>query len=482
MTNMVGSGIAGYRIIAQLSPAVDLGNASPASQTYEAVTPNGEISVIIKLFPIEVSQNQQLLSQLHESMRAVYRLDHPNIPKIIGSGMHEGRPYIITPYVAAGNLQDRIDRGILAALDVERLIVEAASALEYAHSHKILHGNLKPSDIFVDEEGRVQVFDLGQAPVLGKLRSPNTPSCGTEDYQAPEVVQGAGMTPLSDQYSLGLIALVLLTGLPVAEGLLALNARIQRGSSSPILAKKPLSHLSPKVIEVLSQAISIHPEKRFRSMAELKRALMIAFDHEEIPEIEPKPSPQQKHIPHRRKRRPLVALAALVAIFLCFAITLPVLSSMWKGSDHDSTNGPQGTPIANETQNNAIPNQGEGNPTATDEGSSSHDPEESVLPVEATHDLPPIPTATQRTSSGNQPEATATPQPLETETITLTETMQLTATQTMASTATQTPTDTQLPSATPTQEPTPTPSSIPTIDPNKCNDKPGHPHYCTPTP
>jgi serine/threonine protein kinase len=396
--------------------------------------------------------------------------------------MHEGRPYIVTPYVAAGDLQDRIDRGILAALDVERLIVETASALEYAHSQKILHGNLKPSDILVDEEGHVQVFDLGQAAVLGKLLSPNTPSFGAEDYRAPEVVQGAGMTPLSDQYSLSLIALVLLTDLPVAEGLLALKARLQSGSNTVMHTRQPLSGLSQQVIGVLSRAISFHPEQRFHSMAELKRALMTAFYHEEVAEIKPKPSPQEENIPRRRKRRPLVALAAMVAIFLCFAITLPVLSSVWKGSDKGSTTGTRVTPIANETQNGTIPNQGEGDPTATNEGSSPHNPEAGIPPVEATHDLASMPTATERTPSGSQPETTATPQPLETETITPTDTLQLTATQTMASTATQTPTDTQSPSATPTQEPTPTPPSIPTIDPNKCNDKPGHPHYCTPTP
>ena len=143
MTNMVGSEITGHRIIEELNPGLDSGKASPGSQTFKAVAPDGETYVIIKLFPIEVSQNRQLLSQLHESMRAVFRLDHPIIPKIIGSGMDKGRPYIITPYAASGSVQDRVDRGVLAALDVERVIVETASALEYAHSHRILHGNLR---------------------------------------------------------------------------------------------------------------------------------------------------------------------------------------------------------------------------------------------------------------------------------------------------------------------------------------------------
>jgi serine/threonine protein kinase len=360
--------------------------------------------------------------------------------------------------------------------------VETASALEYAHAQKIFHGNLKPSDILVDEEGRVQVFDLGQAAVLGQLQSPNTPSYGTEDYRAPEVVQGAGMTPLSDQYSLGLIAVVLLSGLPAAEGLLALTARLQSGSNTSMHTRQPLSDLSQKVIEVLSRAISIHPEQRFRSMAELKRALMTVFDQEVIAQTEPKPSPQQEHIPRRRKRRTLVPLAATGAIFLCFAITLPVLSSVWKGSDNGSTNRTRVTPLVDETQNSTTPIQGEGEPIATYEGSSPHDPGGSLTPVEATHDLGSMPTATDRAPSGNQPDATATLPPPETEAITPTETLQLTATQTMTSTATPTPTDTQSPSATPTQEPTPTPPSIPTIDPSKCKDMPDHPHYCTPTP
>jgi len=464
MTNMVGSEIAGYRIIAELSPATDSGKASPGSQTYKAVTPDGET---------------------HETMRAIFRLDHPNIPKIIGSGMDEGRPYIVTPYVAAGSLQDRIDRGILAALDVERVIVETASALEYAHSHRILHGNLKPSDILVDEEGHVQVFDLGQASILGKLPSPNTPPYGGEDYKAPEIIHAAGMTPLSDQYSIGLIALVLLTGLPAAEGLLALNARLQSGSNFAIQAKQPLVHLSQEVIEVLSRAISINPEQRFDSMAELKRAFMTAFANEEIPEIELKSSPQQVHASRRRKRRPMVALAGIIAIFLCFAITLPVLSSVWKGSDNGSTTGTRLTttpPSANEPQNSTLPNQGESETTATNEEPSQHNTEASEPPAEATHSLPSIPTATEEPTSENQPEATATLQPTGTETITPTDTLQPTNTQTMAPTATQTPTDTQSPSATPTQEPTPTPPPIPTIDPSKCHHKPGHPRYCTPTP
>jgi serine/threonine-protein kinase len=481
MTNVVGSEIAGHQIIEELNPGLDSGKVSPGSQTFKAVAPDGETYVIIKLFPIEVSQNRQLLSQLHESMRAVHRLDHPNIPKIIGSGMDEGRPYIITPYAASGSVQDRVDRGVLAALDVERVIVETASALEYAHSHRILHGNLKPSNLLMDDEGRVQVSDFGQASVLGKFISPNTPAYSGEDYRAPEVIQGAGITPLSDQYSIGLIALVLLTGLPAAEALLALNARLQGGSNSRIQAKQSLVHLSHEVIEVLSRAISINPQQRFGSMTELKRAFLIAFDDVAIPEIEPISSPQQVHTPRRRKRRPLVALAAIIAIFLCFAITLPVLSSVWKGND-GSTTGTRVTPIAIETLNSTIPNQGEGDPIATNEGSSPHNPEASVPPVEATHDIPSMPTATEKASSGNQPEATATLQSLETETFTPTDTPQLTATQTITPTATHTPTDTQSPSATPTQEPTPTPPSIPTIDPSKCKDDPGHPHYCTPTP
>ncbi|HEY43650.1 MAG TPA: protein kinase [Anaerolineae bacterium] len=485
MTNMVGSEIAGYRIIAELGPAVDSGKASHVSQTYKAVAPDGENFVIIKLFPTEVAQNRELLVQLRDSMRGIFRMVHPNIPPIAGSGMHNGRPYIVTPHAAAGNLQDRLDRGTLTALDIERVIMEITSALEYAHSHGILHGNLKPSNILIDEEGHAQVTDLGQASVLGKLRSPGTPPYGGEAYKAPEVIQGAGMTPLSDQYSLGLIALELLTGLPVAEGLLALRDYLKGAPNRSTRGNQLSTQLSPKVVEVLSRAISINPEQRFDSMADLKRAFRTAFGKEASPLVESESSPQQVHTPQRRKRRTFIPLAAAMATILCFAITLPVLSSVWKESNNGSSSGTQLTPTTisvYELETGTLSNQDEGKPTAVNEELPEHDTDKSEPPTEAANQVATRPPATEGTPSGNQPEATATPPPTDILTITAAASSQPTNTLTITPAATPTPTDTQSPSATPTQEPSPTPPSIPTIDPSKCNNKPGHPHYCTPTP
>jgi serine/threonine protein kinase len=485
MTNMVGSEIAGYRIIAELSPATDPGKDCPVSQTYQAVAPDNENFVTLKLFPIKVAQNPQLLLQLHDSMRTIFRMVHPNIPPIAGSGMHNGRPYIVTSYVPAGNLQDRLDRGTLTALDTECIIMELTSAMEYAHSHGILHGNLKPSNILIDEEGHVQVTDLGQAPVLGKLRSPGTPPYGGEAYKAPEVIQSIGMTPLSDQYSLGLIVLELLTGLPAAEGLLALRDHLKGAPNHSMRANYLSSRLSPRVVEVLSRAISIDPAQRFGSMADLKHAFRTAFEKEALPAVEHESSPQQVHTPQRRKRRSFVPLAVAMATILCIAITLPVLSSVWKEGNNGLPFGTQMTPTslgAYELEPGTLSNQVEDKPTAADEELSEQDTDRSDPPTEATNQVATKPPATEGTPFGNQPEATATIQPTDMLTVTAAASAQPTNTLTITPAATPTPTDTQFPSATPTQEPSPTPSSVPTINPSKCNDKPGHPHYCTPTP
>jgi serine/threonine protein kinase len=485
MTNMVGSEIAGYRIIAELSPATDSGKVSPVSQTYKAVAPDSEDFVILKLFPTEVAQHRQLLLQLRDSMRTIFRMVHPNIPPIAGSGMHNGRPYIVTSYVPAGNLQDRLDRGTLTALDTECIIMELTSAMEYAHSHGILHGNLKPSNILIDEEGHVQVTDLGQASVLVKLRSPSTPPYGGEAYKAPEVIQGVGMTPLSDQYSLGLIVLELLTGLPAAEGLLALRDYLKGAPNHSTRGNRLSTQLSPQVVEVLSRAISINPEQRFSSMADLKHAFRTAVEKEASPVIEHESSPQQVHTPQRRKRRSFVPLAVAMATILCFAITFPVLSSVWKESNNGQPSGTQMIPTslnAYEPETGTLSNQNEGQPTAANEELSEQDSDKGEPPTEAANQVATRSPTTEGTPFGNQPEATATIKPTDMLTVTAAASAQPTNTLTITPAATPTPTDTQFPSATPTQEPSPTPSSVPTIDPDKCNDKPGHPHYCTPTP
>ena len=331
MTNIVDTNLQGYQVLEEIGSPASQGQAGTNSQVYKAIDTNSNNPVAIKLFPTEVSQDRQLLLKLRDSQRAVTRMNHPNILPIIGSGMSAGRPYIVMPYIATGSLLDRFESGAISVLDVEQVIIEVASALEYAHSCGVIHGDLKPSEILINENGQVHVVGFGQAPILRDILHTDEPELGVgQTYQAPEVLKGEWMTTSSDQYSLGLIALEMLTNQPAGEALNALRYHRQRGLNPPTRPSLLQIDLPPKVIDVLFRALMDNPGRRFASVAEMKRAYQAARGFEGPLRAETMPAPKQNLPPRRRRRISVIGLATILAVALCSIVTMPALSSAWK--------------------------------------------------------------------------------------------------------------------------------------------------------
>lgn len=470
MTNIVGTNLQGYQVLEEIGSPASQGQAGTNSQVFKAVDANSDNLVAIKLFPTEVAQDRQLLLRLRDSQRTVTRMNHPNILPIISSGMSAGRPYIVMPYIATGSLLNRFESGAISVLDVEQVIVEVASALEYAHSCGVIHGDLKPSEILINENGQVNVVGLGQAPILRSLLQTNKPEPGDgQTYQAPEVLKGEGITASSDQYSLGLIALEMLTNQPAGKALNEIRYRRQRGLNPPTRPRFLQIDLPPKVIDVLFQALMDNPGHRFASVAEMKRAYQAARGFEAPPTAETLPAPRQDLPPHRRRRISLIGLAAILSVTLCFVVTMPALSSAWKGIQKNIFSARLTTETstdAKDSHSSPVSDQiHEDLATATSDPTSIlHDStEENAHQVEAIEPEGLKPSVTEEVLPAKQAEATNT--------------LLATRTQTTTSTATVASSSTQSPS--PTQAPSLTPSTIPTI--KNCSDKPGHPHYCTPT-
>lgn len=470
MTNIVGTNLQGYQVLEEIGSPASQGQAGTNSQVFKAVDPNSDNLVAIKLFPTEVAQDRQLLLRLRDSQRAATRMNHPNILPIIGSGMFAERPYIVMPYIATGSLLNRFESGAISVLDVEQVVVEVASALEYAHSCGVVHGDLKPSEILFNENGQVHVVGFGQAPILRSLLQTNKPEPGGgQTYQAPEVLKREGMTASSDQYSLGLIALEMLTNQPAGEALNALRYRRQRGLNPPTRPRFLQIDLPPKVIDVLFQALMDNPGHRFASVAEMKRAYQAARGFEAPPIAKTLPASRQDLSPRRRRRISVIGLAATLAVALCFVVTMPALSSAWKGIQKNIFSARHATETSTDVKDSHSPpildsihedlGTATSDPTSTLQDSTG----ENAQLVETIEPEGLTPSATEEASSVKPAEATST--------------LLVTNTQTTTPTATMAPSSTQ--SLPPTQAPSLTPSAIPTI--KNCSDKPGHPHYCTPT-
>jgi serine/threonine-protein kinase len=137
------------------------------------------------------------------------RLTHPHIVPIIDSGTQDNLHYIVMPLLTGGTMADPIHEGVglveargqskpCPYENVINLLLPLASALDYAHEQGVIHGDIKPGNVLFDDRGNVLLSDFG--------------SSGTPTFMAPEVCRGEPSTPVSDQYALGVLAYLLLTG------------------------------------------------------------------------------------------------------------------------------------------------------------------------------------------------------------------------------------------------------------------------------
>jgi eukaryotic-like serine/threonine-protein kinase len=141
--------------------------------------------------------------------RTAARLSHPNIVQVYdaGEGDLEGSEvsYIVMEYLSGGDLKELIDaRGKLPGAELARIGEEVCSGLAHAHGRGVVHRDIKPHNILLDEKGRAKVSDFGIARALDTTQATRTGAyLGTALYSSPEQLQGHNVTPKSDVYSLG---------------------------------------------------------------------------------------------------------------------------------------------------------------------------------------------------------------------------------------------------------------------------------------
>src|SRR4051812_3190527 len=208
MSTLVGMQLSGrYRLDAQIG-------AGGMSTVYRAFDVNLERRVAIKLLHREMSADSDQLERFRREARAVAQLSHPHIVGVIDAGEDEGRPYIVFEYVEGATLKQRINE--LGRLPVDESVayaIEIARALGCAHDHGIVHRDVKPQNVLIDEEGSAKVTDFGIARSLkDDGLTADGRVLGTTDYVSPEQALGHDVNGQSDIYSLGIVLYEMLTG------------------------------------------------------------------------------------------------------------------------------------------------------------------------------------------------------------------------------------------------------------------------------
>jgi serine/threonine protein kinase/tetratricopeptide (TPR) repeat protein len=278
-------------------------------------------SVALKLLHADASSIRSG-ERFRREIEVVAQLHHPHILPLYDSGEIDGLLYYVMPLVTGETLRDRIARdGALPIDDVRRIMGDLGAALDYAHRRGVVHRDVKPANILVDDaHAAIADFGIAQRGVDGTPQHLTGAGViiGTPAYMSPE--QAIGSTALdarSDVYSLGCVVFEMLTGAPPFQGATAAGvvASHLRDPVPSARAKRP--GLAPSVDDTIKKALGKAPERRFDSVREFVSALDDALQTEPLPGTGSFGQPPQRGLPVGR--RSLAVASGLILFFAALA-------------------------------------------------------------------------------------------------------------------------------------------------------------------
>ncbi len=266
VSSPVGTLLSGrYRLDAQIGT----GGMSMVFRAFDTVL---ERQVAIKLMHHAADADADQLERFRREARAVAQLNHPHVVGVIDAGEDgQGGAFIVLEYIEGETLKDRIRRhGRLPVPEAIAYAIEIARALGAAHDQGIVHRDVKPQNVLINEEGSAKVTDFGIALTLDQegLTAAGR-VLGTTDYVSPEQALGHPVTGQSDLYSLGVVLFEMLTGeVPFGgENQVAVAMKHVREALPDVQVRRP--EVSSRLAAIVDRATAKDLEARYADDAEL---------------------------------------------------------------------------------------------------------------------------------------------------------------------------------------------------------------------
>ena len=235
--------------------------------------------VAVKVLAEPYVEDEAARKRFAREARAAARLSaDPNIVTIYDVGEAAERPYIVMEYMGGGSLEQRLASGSQSPAEAVRWLDQVARALDHAHANGVVHRDVKPANLLLDDGSNVHVADFGIATAawMASLTTAGT-VLGTAGYLAPEQAAGERATAASDRYALAVVAYELLTGeRPFARE--SPTAEAAAHVSEPVPPVSRRGDLPVELDPVFERALAKLPEDRYATCAEFVEALREAFD------------------------------------------------------------------------------------------------------------------------------------------------------------------------------------------------------------
>ena len=355
------------------------------AEVYRATDTSLGRTVAVKILDGRHAADETLRSRFTREAHAAARLSgEPGTVTIYDVGECDERPFIVMEYLTGGSLQDVLRReGRQPPRSVLPWLEQAAQALDRAHARGIVHRDVKPANLLLDDDGNVHVADFGVATAAGLAPLTQTGTVlGTAGYLAPEQAEGRGTTPATDCYALAVVAFELLTGSrpfenenPTAEAAAHMNAPVpsisRRAAGTPATADA-----------VLERALAKDPARRYGSCAAFVAALRNAY-------AEDAGTTRAGALPVAAPRRRRLLVPALALLLLAAGLGAAVLATRGGGATSGvagtMTVTRRGSPVTVTTHGATV--------TVTQQGTTVHET------VTAQAQAPPATTSGSRSSS-----------------------------------------------------------------------------------
>ena len=245
-----------------------------------------ERDVAVKILRFDFSSDEQFIKRFRREAQAATSLNHENIVSIFDIGEEEGIYYIVMEYVHGCTLKQYIQQH--APLSVEQavnIMMQLTSAISHAHECRIIHRDIKPQNILIDENGIIKITDFGIAVALSSTTITQTNSVlGSIHYLSPEQARGGNATEKSDIYSLGIVMFELLTGRLPFSGESAVSIVLKHLQSETPSPRVWNPKIPQSVENIIIKATAKNPFHRYESVVEMWQDLQTALRPERLNE------------------------------------------------------------------------------------------------------------------------------------------------------------------------------------------------------